>query len=91
MDWIHLELLGCLSTIRYPKHKSNTTFRKLDLFLEYRMMDKVQNPSTSERYTPLSEVFRIYLQKLELTIAASRETVAAFVEYFILLNTFGAL
>jgi hypothetical protein len=47
------------------------TFQKLDLFLssledvvfcflEYWMMEKVQNPSNSECYMPSSEPFRIY-------------------------------
>jgi hypothetical protein len=29
-------------------------------FLEYRTMDKVQNPSNSECYTPSPDPFRIY-------------------------------
>jgi hypothetical protein len=31
------------------------------IFLEYRMMDKVQEPSNSVCYTPSSEPFRIYM------------------------------
>jgi hypothetical protein len=33
----------------------------LSTFLEYRMMDKVQKPSNSKCYAPISEPFRIYI------------------------------
>jgi hypothetical protein len=50
----------------------NTTFRKLDLFpkrrvfylLEYRTMENIQKPSNYVWYTPWSEHFRIYSERI---------------------------
>jgi hypothetical protein len=37
------------------------------IFLEYRTMDKVRNPGSSERYIPSSEPFKVYLKPIKLS------------------------
>jgi hypothetical protein len=41
----------------------NAVFSSGFFFLEYQRMNKVQKPSNSKCYTPLSEPFRIYMNK----------------------------